>query len=262
MRIIALEYHDVVRADAWSESGFPGSAAATYKVSVTDFAAHLDAVQQVGCPVLRILPENVDDDPDATPVMWTFDDGGAGFSSHAADLLEQHGWRGHVFVTTGCIGKPGFLTANDLRSLHGRGHVIGTHSRNHPPRLSSMPKATISEEWRMSVSDLQDVLGSAVHVGSVPGGYYSRAVAELAAGHGLTTLFTSEPETRVSRVGGCLVVGRFTIRRGDPASYAARLVGKVPFARVAQWCQWNAKKVAKTVAGGAYRQVRERFLGP
>ena len=258
MRVIALEYHDIVPDGAWDESGFGGSAAATYKLSVANFGEHLRALQQArGTIVTRI-----DGDAGAggsPPVMLTFDDGGSGYLV-AADLLEQHGWRGLVFMTTGSIGKKGFLSAGDLRALQQRGHVIGTHSRNHPPRMSALSAQAMHDEWRASVGDLQDALGTAVQVGSVPGGYHSDPVAEAAAAAGLTTLFTSEPESTVRLIDGCAVIGRYTLRRGHSGAYAARLVGTVPLARSAQWCRWNAKKLAKAIGGTAYLRLRERIL--
>lgn len=260
MQLIALEYHDIVEAGRWDDSGFPGASAATYKLAVADFASHVDAVRASGAAVASDLTTV----PDAAGriVAWTFDDGGIGYIQHAADRLEAAGWRGHVFMTTSQIDARGFLGAADLRDLHRRGHVIGTHSRSHLARLSRQPDSVISDEWRHSITDLEDVLGEAVRVGSVPGGFHSRRVAELAGAAGLSTLFTSEPETAVSRVSGCAVVGRFTLRRGHTASYARRLVGASAVARTGQWMQWNAKKVAKAAAGDIYARVRERLLGP
>lgn len=261
MPIVALEYHDIVQHDRWDESGFSGPGAATYKLDVSSFAEHADAVRRTGVDVATDATQ-IAPDSKLRLVLWTFDDGGEGYFANAAGVLEQHGWRGHVLMATAQIDRPGFLTKAQLRDLHERGHVIGTHSRNHLPRLSGLPDHTIVEEWRASVADLQDVLGSRVTVGSVPAGEYSRRVAELAAAQGITRLFTSEPETDISTVNGCLVIGRFTLRRGDPASYAAGLVGHSSTARRLQWLKWNAKKVAKSLGGAQYYRIRERLLGP
>ena len=260
MRIIALEYHDVVRPGAWEESGFPGASAATYKLPVDLFEAHMNTLRDSAGAVVSEVATGIENS-EAPPVVLTFDDGGVGYVSHAADVLEARGWRGIVFMTTSAIGRPGFLTASDLRDLHRRGHVIGSHSRNHPPRLSALPRAAIDEEWRTSLADLSDILGRAVRVASVPGGHHSSVVAESAAANGITTLFTSEPEVNVRTINGCRVVGRFTLRRDHTASYVGRLVGRAPFARGMQWCQWNAKKVAKLLGGQQYLRVRERIFG-
>lgn len=260
MRVVALEYHDVVRDGSWDASGFPGSSAATYKISVANFDDHLRAVHAAGCTVQTSLPTGAASEK-LPSVILTFDDGGIGYLA-AADLLERRGWRGCLFMTTGWIGKPGFLNGGDLRALRERGHVIGTHSRSHPVRLAALPASAILEEWRTSVDDLQDALGAAVTVGSVPGGYHSLVVAESAAAVGLTTLFTSEPESRVAWINGCAVIGRYTLRRSHSGAYAASLVGALPTTRGAQWLQWNAKKIVKAIGGRAYLRVRERILGP
>ena len=260
MQIIALEYHDVVSPGRWDESGFPGISAATYKLPVDLFDAHLGALERAGCTLVNDISAHTSNRSASPPVVLTFDDGGSGYFAHAADLLEARGWRGHLFMTTGWIGKPGFLSAADLRELARRGHVIGSHSRNHPLRMAALSNAEIAGEWDSSLADLQGVLGSAVRVASVPGGYHSRRVAELAAEHGITTLFTSEPEMSIRTVDGCTVIGRYTLRRSHAAAYAGRLVGRAPVARAIQWCQWNAKKVAKALGGRHYLRVRDRVF--
>lgn len=263
MRLIALEYHDIVHDEAWDESGFPGPSAATYKLSSGLFSRHLDALHRSSRVVLNDVGM-LDAQPEAASprVVITFDDGGSGYVRCAADELEQRGWRGHVFMTTSCIGRSGFLDATELRDLAQRGHVIGSHSRTHPMGLSGLPRTTIAEEWSASIADLQDALGEKVTVASVPGGFHSREVAELAASAGIRYLFTSEPVTSITTVAGCTVAGRYTLRRSDSPDYVARLVGNAPFARSGQWCQWNAKKVLKRLGGRSYRRVRELIIGP
>jgi hypothetical protein len=100
-----------------------------------------------------------------------------------------------------------------------------------------------------------------VTTASVPGGYFSRVVAETAAEAGVQLLFTSEPTSRPMRVGSCTVLGRYTLRRDDPGSRAADLVAASNRARVRQWSIWNAKKVLKALGGASYLRVRARVFG-
>jgi len=66
------------------------------------------------------------------PVLITFDDTRAEHFSIAAPLLEQYGFKGVFFVMTVPIGKPGYMTAKEIRSLSDSGHVIGAHTWDHP----------------------------------------------------------------------------------------------------------------------------------
>ncbi|HEU5050835.1 MAG TPA: polysaccharide deacetylase family protein [Gemmatimonadales bacterium] len=256
MRCLALEYHDIVRGDP-EASGFPGGAAATYKLGAEAFAAHLEAIARRGVTIVaadRPWPTH------AVPVALTFDDGGVSAATESAPALERHGWPGHFFVTTGRIGTAGFLAPADISSLRRAGHVIGSHSCTHPVRFAALTREAMLEEWRVSRATLEDILGEEVRVASVPGGYFSRAVAETADAAGLRTLFTSEPTSRTHRVGDCTVIGRYTLRRASPAAAAAALAAGEPLACLRQWAIWNAKKIVKAAGAPVYLAVRERLL--
>ena len=255
-RVLSLLFHDVYAADP-AESGFEGEAAARYKLPLTEFNEQIMRLAGVleTAPVLAGQDQTDFD----VPVAITVDDGGLSYHSQVADLLEEQGWRGHCFMTTGWIGRPGFLDREHLRDLHQRGHVIGSHSVTHPTRFAACSYPEMIREWRDSRAALEDILGAEVRTASIPGGYYSKRVAESAADAGITTLFTSEPETKVSRVQGCTVLGRYTIRRGDGPVYPAQLVSRMPVARQAAWCKWNAKKVLKTVLGTGYPRLTARL---
>lgn len=257
--IIGLEYHDVVAEGEWDSSGFPGPAAGSYKLSIERFKAHLDSLRDSGAEIGKSVRDAI-----ATAagrqVVLTFDDGGSSAAAIAA-LLDTRGWKAHLFVTTDRIGTPGFLKADDIRALHAGGHVIGAHSASHPTRMSVLTPAQQRAEWDRSLGALRDILGARIVVASVPGGYYSRAVAEVAAAAGIGVLFTSEPVTTPHQVGDCVVLGRYTLRQGDPAAYAARLAGDSGAARSGQWLKWNLKKAAKRLGGSAYLQLRNAVFG-
>jgi hypothetical protein len=235
-----LLYHDVVAHGREDESGFTGPGAARYKLAPDEFRAHLDAL--------------------AGPCLLTFDDGGASALDPIAGLLEARGRRGLFFITTDCIGRPGFLDAAQLRELRRRGHTLGSHSCSHPERISSCPRDRVLDEWRRSREALSDVLGEDVTTASVPGGFYSRAVAEAAAEAGLTTLYTSEPTCRAWEVAGCRVLGRFTVYRGMSPTRAAALASGRRLARWRQAAWWQVKKLAKAAGGRLYLRLRERAL--
>ena len=256
MRCHTLEYHDIVAGDDFEASGFGGAAAASYKLGRASFTGHLGAIAAAGARVARVdeLPAG------PAPVLLTFDDGGSGALSAAAPALEPYRWPGHFFVTTGRIGSAGFLDAAGIRALDAAGHVIGSHSESHPIRFAALPRAEMLREWTASREALEAILGRAVTVASVPGGYFSPAVAETAAEAGIRLLFTSEPVSRVGEIAGCRVFGRYTLRRASTAAEAAALAAGRPAARAGQWVGWNAKKVVKRLGGRAYLALRERIF--
>jgi peptidoglycan/xylan/chitin deacetylase (PgdA/CDA1 family) len=195
--------------------------------------------------------------PSAAPLFITFDDGGSG-ALVAADLLERRAWRGHFFVTAGRVDSPGFLTAGQMRDLHTRGHLIGSHSYSHPLRMGGLPADQILDEWRRSRSILADALGADILCGSVPGGFYRPVVGRMAAEAGLGVLFTSMPTSRTSRVDGCLVLGRYTLRRWSTPATAASLAAGGS-ARLGQWALYSGLHVVRMLAGNQYTRLRQLF---
>lgn len=241
---VNLLFHDVY-ADDPAESGFQSAAADRYKLSLPQFERHLAGLSSAD---------------DGVTFSLTFDDGGSSFYTQIADRLEQRGWRGHCFVPTALIDRPGFLTRSQVRDLDRRGHHIGSHSATHPFRMSACDRATLRSEWTKSVGTLEDILGRPVRTASVPGGYYSKAVAEAAEGAGIRVLFTSQPITRRRTVGACAIVGRFAIRAHDSTELSARLVAPSPWTRRRLWADWNAKALIKPLLGPAYRHVADWLM--
>lgn len=261
MPAIALMYHDVVDGDDYDASGFAGADAALYKLGRGEFEAHLAAIAASGAARPSTVAELGGGDGSARPLLITFDDGGVSAYTHAADALERRGWRGHFFVTTGRVGTPGFLTRGQIVELDRRGHVVGSHSATHPLRMARCSYEEMLGEWRTSVAFLSDALGREVSVASVPGGYYSRRVAEAAGEAGIRHLFTSEPTAGLQRVGDCLVVGRYTVQRWTTPRAAAGIASGRLGPRLRQAVLWNAKKATKAVGGELYLRARKALIG-
>lgn len=256
MRISSIMYHDVVRSGDFSSSGFEGAHADIYKLDAGVFDAHLKALADAGVGSLdaRYLKDQ------DNRVAITFDDGGESAYTVAADILERYGFRGHFFVATDFIGTETFLKPEQIRELHERGHVIGSHSASHPTRMANCTRDEMLDEWRTSTEMLAEITGSEVTVASVPGGYFSREVAETAAKCGIRVLFNSEPVTKAYDVNGCRVLGRFTIKQDTTAETVMRIASGSMTYRLSQFAFWNTKKAAKNLGGDLYLNLTRKYL--
>ena len=96
--------------------------------------------------------------------------------------------------------------------------------------------------------------------GSVPGGHYAAEVGRAAAACGLRALFTSHPGSCVGAVDGCLLLGRYAIRRHTPAAEAAEAACGDRSRWARQRVAWTLRGVAKTVGGPHYERLRARLL--
>ena len=206
-------YHDV--ADDPTASGFQRPGARSYRLTTGAFAAQLDAIGRGGAA--PALVTTIDFTHPGRHVLLTFDDGGAS-ALYAAAELQRRGWHGHFFIVTELLGARTFLHEAGVRALRSAGHVVGSHSHTHPDIFKDLTPARMADEWRISRDRLEQILGEPCLTASVPGGDISPRVLESADAAGFRYLFTSEPWLRARRIGGCWVLGRYSLRsETDPA---------------------------------------------
>jgi peptidoglycan/xylan/chitin deacetylase (PgdA/CDA1 family) len=258
MNATVLLFHDVVPSGHFELSGFQSPDANIYKIDCAVFERHLATIseQATESPGL-VLDQRFSA---GRRLLITFDDGGVSAATVIADMLASRRWLGHFLVTTDFIGSPGFVHAAQIRELHSRGHVIGSHSSSHPLRMAACSPAQLDSEWRESVARLQDILGCPVEVASIPGGYYGTNVATAAAAAGIRHLFTSEPVTSVHSVDGCRIYGRFSVHRGVQPNWVGSVVRDDVWPRAQSFIYWNAKKFLKKTGGVAWIEGRRRFF--
>jgi peptidoglycan/xylan/chitin deacetylase (PgdA/CDA1 family) len=191
-RIAVLMYHDVSLDEPTG-----------YTVSLDQLRQALEAVRG----------------PGSVPCQVTFDDGYAGTFRYALPALQESGVVATLFVTTGFLGREGFIDEAMLRAWHAAGHPVGSHSVTHPA-LNLMSEPEIRRELADSRARLEDILGAPIEEFSVPGGNSSARVARLAFEAGYQRVYTSRPA--YGRAGKA-VVPRFAIRATTPAAAVARL---------------------------------------
>src|SRR6266576_451863 len=249
MHAVTLLFHDVVPAGHSSESGFVGADADLYKLDCVAFRHHLGAIRRNLKGQVTTAPELLAGNTPADPCLLSFDDGGVSAVTYIADMLEEFGWRGHFLITADRIGTAGFLNAAQIRALHRRGHIIGSHSYSHPLLMAHCSQDQMREEWHRSGLLLSDILGAPITVASVPGGHYSRAIAVAAVDAGVKLLFNSEPTTDSQHVDGCTVLGRFCVKRSHTPEWSGRIVAGELAPRLQEAVLWNTKKMLKNLLG-------------
>lgn len=245
--LASFGYHDVT--DDPTSSGFQRPAALPFKLTPALFTAHLDGIASAHCAPELI--ETVDLTQPGHHVLLTFDDGGKS-ALQVADELARRGWKGHFFIITARIGQQPFLGSAEIQQLRLGGHVIGSHSHNHPSLFRELPPQRLLQEWRGSRDSLEQLLGEPVITASVPGGDISEQVMASAAEAGFQYLFTSEPSVTPGRVDGCAILGRFVVKRSTSAARVGRL------ARLRGWGQAmlvrRVKSGARLLLPGLYRR--------
>ena len=65
------------------------------------------------------------------PVMITFDDTSEEQFTVGAAELDKHGFKGVFFIMTISIGRPRYMSSEQIKTLADNGHVIGTHTWDH-----------------------------------------------------------------------------------------------------------------------------------
>jgi peptidoglycan/xylan/chitin deacetylase (PgdA/CDA1 family) len=259
MQAISIGYHDII--DNGPRPPDDGSRhSGRYKLDQAHFQEHLESIWHAASHASVRVIDRARQWRDEVPLFLTFDDGALSSYTCVAGELEKRGWRGHFFVTTDWIGRPGFLDAQQIRALHARGHVIGSHSCSHPARMSKLSWNELLREWKESCAILGDILLEPVVTASVADGYYSRKVGEAAAEAGIQVLFTSEPSARVAKVDGCLILGRYSIQSRTPAMLSGAIAAGRRWPRWRQAMLWQVKKPVKALAGESYFTIRRLLL--
>lgn len=241
---VVLMYHDVV-SDAHPRSGFQKVGAIQYTLTAEQFEEHLKA--------------NCQQTASALPLVFTFDDGGSSFYTLIADILERYGLRGIFFVSTAYIGTEHFLTAEQIRELDRRGHIIGSHSHSHPRDISQLNRESCLKEWTESKRILESITGHAITAASVPGGAISAMVFDCMAKAGFEDIYTSEPTVVTRSRGTATIHGRYGVTQGMTAASILELVTS-PAKRNQLHRKYQLLRLAKVLMGKQYNNLKQMWL--
>jgi peptidoglycan/xylan/chitin deacetylase (PgdA/CDA1 family) len=234
-----LMYHGVVRAPE-----------RVYDVSLAAFERQLDDLAEER---LCSLDDVIDG---AAGVALTFDDGYDNCLTEVAPRLERRGWRAMAYITSGYLGRPGFLEASELRDLLAAGFSIGAHGHTHRS-LNLLCDAGLRDELLRSKDTLEQLLSRPVEHMALPNGAGGRRVVKFARRAGFRSIATSWPGV-IGLGGDPYALPRFPLRATTShAEFLAVLACSRSFYYRAQLHVAAARLARGLVGAERYAHLRE-----
>jgi peptidoglycan/xylan/chitin deacetylase (PgdA/CDA1 family) len=170
------------------------------------FASHLDLLVSSGARAVGVSELGAAiraGGPQERTVAITFDDGFASVTTTAAPMLLDRGLRATVYCVAGHLGGTNdwpsahaggysspLATAEELRSIAGRGLEIGSHGTTHAP-LTSEDRELLEREIVDSRSALETALDAPVESFAYPYGAGPSSVARRLVSQTYTTACTT-----------------------------------------------------------------------
>ena len=205
---VFLMYHELEqhgRPLCQSEPGY-----ARYVITADNFRSQMRFLQQTGWRGLSVTEAFSSSASDA--VVITFDDGCETDLLIAAPVLKDAGFGATFYITAGFVGKPGYLSPNQLRELGDSGFDIGCHSMTHP-YLIDIDEAGLQREIVVAKEKLEQMTGGRVAHFSCPGGHCDRRVVQIAKQAGYRSVATSHAQVNTETTDP-FALGRVAIKRG------------------------------------------------
>ncbi|MDH3208287.1 MAG: polysaccharide deacetylase family protein [Gemmatimonadota bacterium] len=155
-------YHDVDPVPPTRAGG-----ASRFTVSAESFELMLDTIHAEGLEGCSLTEARVE--PDASKVAITFDDGTRGQLDHAVPALSRRGMAATFFVVTDWVGRPGFMTWDELRRIRDLGMSVQSHTKSHR-HLSELDEGALRSELEESRWALDEALQQQTTELALPGG--------------------------------------------------------------------------------------------
>jgi peptidoglycan/xylan/chitin deacetylase (PgdA/CDA1 family) len=187
-----------------------------YVLRISEFRAQMQSIKSKGWRGVGVN-EALSHQPQSLAI--TFDDGSETDVICAAPILQELGFGATFYVTTGFIGKRGYLNQSQLRELCGLGFEIGCHSMTHA-YLTDLDENGVHREVAEAKSRLEQIIGNPVEHFSCPGGRHNQRISEVARRAGYRTVATSRMQAN-SPSSDRFALGRVPVMRATSlASFA------------------------------------------
>jgi peptidoglycan/xylan/chitin deacetylase (PgdA/CDA1 family) len=252
-RTVFLMYHELELPDrplCQSEPGY-----VRYILFAQDFLAqmeHLKMANWRGVSVTEALGFR-----DTRSVAITFDDGCESDLLTSAPILRKLNFGATFYVTSGFLGRRGYMSPAQVRELSDLGFEIGCHSMTHA-HLNDLDDARLHREIIDAKLQLEQITGKPVEHFSCPGGRYNRRAVQIARVAGYRSMATSRSYAN-SPSTDTFELGRIPVMRDTTLNTFEKLCRRDGLWSVAM--QNAVREGAKRLLGNAfYDRIRSLAL--
>ena len=205
---VFLMYHELELAGRPLCQTEPGYV--RYILTENEFRQQIHSLKQMGYAGLSVGQAlSFEADP---AVAITFDDGSETDLITAAPILRKAGFNATFYVTSGFLGKGGYLTPAQLRELDALGFEIGCHSMSHP-YLPDLGEPELQREIADAKGQIEQIVGHSIEHFSCPGGRFDRRTLKVAEQAGFRTVANSRYYSNSASTSR-MKLGRVAIFRG------------------------------------------------
>ena len=185
--IVFLMYHELELAGRTLCQSEPGYV--RYILPLETFRAQISWLKQSGWRGVNVSEAlRYSGEPG---VCITFDDGCETDLIAAAPVLREFGCNATFYLTSGFLGTPSYLSADQVRELDAQGFEIGCHSMTHP-YLSDLTDPELKREIADAKLQIETILGHAITHFSCPGGRYDERALRTARQAGFASVANSQ----------------------------------------------------------------------
>jgi len=234
---------------------------ATYNFKARYAVSKEQFIEQLKCIKLHNLTSiatgGLSRDINARLIHISFDDGCLSDYEIALPILIRNNLQATFFITTGYVGKPGYMDWERVRELSSNGFDVQSHTHSHS-LLATLDAKKIKEEMDISREILEQKLGKKIEAISLPGGSVNKKVLDAALFCGYKHIFTSLP--RVNNFRESIVFGRVLITgKLTREEFEKIILGNQRFYRKLAH-SYKLRKAAKIIIGAnSYHFLWRRF---
>ncbi len=129
------------------------------------------------------------------PIMLTYDDTDEEQYSIALPEMEKHGFKGVYFIMTISIGRPRYMTKEQIKDLSDKGHVIASHTWDHH-NVKKYTEKDWDVQFLKTKEKLEALTGKPVVHFAYPFGLWNRAAIPELEKRGYKTAYQLSDRTR------------------------------------------------------------------